>query len=213
VNLQGQCIGASPTAAGSKCVSASAWTGRHASWAGGVILACCLAATPAWAHNASAPESVGSAWSAISGHDPMPDPGLAPDDVVGIMLRALQHNDDPVTDHGIAITFAFTSPENHDITGPLERFRALVKSPAYRLMIGHSKADRGPVTVTADHARERVAITAANGDRAVYVFLLSRQELGSHKGCWMADGVLRETDPVAEGTHRSMLTPIGLHHD
>jgi hypothetical protein len=67
--------------------------------------------------------------------------------------------------------------------------------------------------VTADHARERVAITAANGDRAVYVFLLSRQELGSHKGCWMADGVLRETDPVAEGTHRSMLTPIGLHHD
>jgi len=206
VNLQGQCIGARVTAAGSKFVSASAW-------AGGIVLTCCLATTPAWAHNASAPESVGAAWT-VSGHDPMPDPGLAPDDVVGIMLRALQHNDDPVTDHGIAITFAFTSPENHDITGPLERFRALVKSPAYRLMIGHSKADRGPVTVTADHARERVAITAANGDRAVYVFLLSRQELGSHKGCWMADGVLRETDPVAEGPslHRSMLTPIVLRH-
>ncbi len=208
-----QRIGARPTATGSEMVTASGRTGRYASWAGGVLLACCIAATPAWAHSGSS-GGVGAAWTSTNGHDPMPDPGLAPDDVVGIVLRALQHNDDPVTDHGIAITFAFTSPENHDVTGPLERFRALVKSPAYRLMIGHSRAERGPVSVTADHARERVAITAANGDRAVYVFLLSRQELGSHKGCWMADGVLRETDPVAVGhAHHSMITPIVLHHD
>jgi hypothetical protein len=199
VNQLSQCIGARTTAVGSGIA---------------VLLACCVAATPAWAHNVPVPEVVPAAWAFPFGHDPMPDPGLAHDDVVGIVLRALQHNDDPVADHGIAITFAFTSPENHDITGPLERFRALVKSPAYRLMIGHSKAERGPVAVTADHARERVAITAANGDRAVYVFLLSRQELGSHKGCWMADGVLRETDPVAaDRSHRSMVTPIGLRHD
>ncbi len=204
-----QRIGARSTAMGLGIVTAS---GRYASWAGGALLACCIAATPAWAHSVS-PAEVGATWASAMGHDPMPDPGLAPDDVVGIVLRALQHNDDPVTDHGIAITFAFTSPENHDITGPLERFRALVKSPAYRLMIGHSKAERGPVSVTADHARERVAITAANGDRAVYVFLLSRQELGSHKGCWMADGVLRETDPGSDHVHHSMITPIVLHHD
>lgn len=207
-----QRIGARSTAMGSEIVTASGRTGRYASWAGGALLACCIVATPAWAHSVS-PIEVEATWASAMGHDPMPDPGLAPDDVVGIVLRALQHNDDPVTDHGIAITFAFTSPENHDITGPLERFRALVKSPAYRLMIGHSKAERGPVSVTADHARERVAITAANGDRAVYVFLLSRQELGSHKGCWMADGVLRETDPASDHAHHSMITPIVLHHD
>jgi hypothetical protein len=212
VKPQIQRIGAGPTAMGSGIVAACGRTARYASWGGGVLLACCVAATPAWAHTGS-PAGVGAAWVSTDGHDPMPDPGLAPDDVVGIVLRALQHNDDPVTDHGIAITFAFTSPENHDVTGPLERFRALVKSPAYRLMIGHSRAERGPMSVSADHARERVAITAANGDRAVYVFLLSRQELGSHKGCWMADGVLRETDPVAGHAHRSMVTPIALHHD
>jgi len=212
VKPQIQRIGAKPTAMGSGIVTAAARTGRHASWAGGVLLACCIAATPAWAHTGSSAD-IGAAWTSTNGHDPIPDPGLAPDDVVGIVLRALQHNDDPVTDHGIAITFAFTSPENHDVTGPLERFRALVKSPAYRLMIGHSRAERGPVSVNADHARERVAITAANGDRAVYVFLLSRQELGSHKGCWMADGVLRETDPVPGRAHHSMITPIVLHRD
>lgn len=207
-----QRIGATPTAVGWRIVTAAVRTGHYTSWAAGVLLACCIVATPAWAHIGS-PAGVGAGWTSTTGHDPMPDPGLAPDNVVGIVLRALQHNDDPVTDHGIAITFAFTSPENHDVTGPLERFRALVKSPAYRLMIGHSRAERGPVSVTADHARERVAITAANGDRAVYVFLLSRQELGSHKGCWMADGVLRETDPVAGRAHHSMITPIVLHHD
>jgi hypothetical protein len=212
VKSQIQRIGARRMALESEIVAPPGRTGRFASVTGGLLLACCIAATPAWASSGSAAE-IGAAWTSAVGHDPMPDPGLAPDDVVGIVLNALQHNDDPVTDHGIAITFAFTSPENHDITGPLERFRALVKSPAYRLMIGHSRAERGPVSVTADHARERVSITAANGDHAVYVFLLSRQELGSHKGCWMADGVLRETDPNPEHGHHSMLTPIVLQHD
>jgi hypothetical protein len=187
--------------------------GSYARIVGGVVLAWSVAATPAWAFGASVAGTTADAHHIAvgtpgRGNDPMPDPGLGPDQVVGIMLQALQHNDDPVVDHGIAITFAFTSPENHDITGPLERFRALVKSPAYRLMIGHSKAERGPVTVVSDHARERVAITGPHGDRAVYVFLLSRQELGSHKDCWMADGMLRETDPGNEGQHRSMMTPI-----
>ncbi len=75
-----------------------------------VLLACCVAATPAWAANVPAPVVASTAWTVPIGHDPMPDPGLAPDDVVGIVLRALQHNDDPVADHGFAITFAFTSP-------------------------------------------------------------------------------------------------------
>ena len=210
-----QRIGARPTAEAARRVTRSTRAGGYALWGGSVVVAGCLAGAPALARAATV-VGVADRSSAVGvdgGHDPMPDPGLAPDDVVGIVLQALQHNDDPVADHGIAITFAFTSPENHDITGPLERFRALVKSPAYRLMIGHSRAERGPVTVVADHARERVAITGAHGDRAVYVFLLSRQELGSHKGCWMADGVLRETDPIVDRSHHSILTPIVLHHD
>ena len=146
-------------------------------------------------------------------HDPAPDPGLGPDEVVGIVLRALQHNNDPVVDHGIAITFAFTSPENHDITGPLDKFRALVKSPAYRVLVGHMRADRGPVTVVAEHAREQVAITGAHGERARYVFLLSRQEIGAHKGCWMTDGVLREADPVLDTHERPLVTAVALRRD
>ena len=144
---------------------------------------------------------------------PAPEPGLGPDAVVGIMLRALQHNDDPVADHGIAVTFAFTSPENRDITGPIDRFRALVKSSAFRPMIGHAKADRGPVIVLAEHARERVAITGANGERVVYLFLLSRQETGAYKGCWMADGVLREADDAKGLTPPALMTAVVFRQD
>ncbi len=151
----------------------------------------------AWTATAAASASSGAALTARV-RDPAPEPYLGPDDVVEIMLRALQHNDDPVVDHGIAVTFAFTSPENHDVTGPLRRFRTIVKSSAYRPMIDHARADRGPVLLVAEHARQRVAITGAHGEHAVYVFLLSRQESGAYKGCWMADGVLRETDPLLE---------------
>jgi hypothetical protein len=214
----GRRIGARPEAAARRMGwGCRGLTNTYTRAVGAIVLACSLAATPAWALPSPLADIAADEHhipiGAPRGHDPMPDPGLAPDDVVGIMLQALQHNDDPVADHGIAITFAFTSPENHDITGPFERFRALVKSPAYRLMIGHSKAERGPVTVVADHARERVAITGPHGDRAVYVFLLSRQELGSHRDCWMADGMLRETDPAHEGQHRSMMTPIVWGHE
>jgi hypothetical protein len=217
-------------------IGAKSQVGACASRIGGIALACCLFATTAQAIMTPVPATgritatAGTAGTGTAGagrtgeivgtnatdgtmgmlHDPAPDPGLGPDEVVGIVLHALQHNDDPVADHGIAITFAFTSPENHEITGPLDRCRALVKSPAYRLMIGHTRADRGPVTVVAQHAREQVAITGAHGERALYVFLLSRQEIGAHKGCWMADGVLREADPVLDTHDRSMMTAVAL---
>jgi hypothetical protein len=187
------------------------WAG-WAGWAGAVAFGCCIASTTAQAITPSATVGVGAA-PVTAIRDPAPDPGLGPDEVVGIVLHALQHNNNPVTDHGISITFAFTSPENHDITGPLDRFRALVKSPAYRVMIDHARADRGPVTVVAEHAREQVAITGAHGERAVYMFLLSRQEIGAHKGCWMADGMLREADPILESHDRPLATPVVYVHD
>jgi hypothetical protein len=200
-------------------IGASGQVVTYARWVSGAALGCVLCSAVARADVGTASTvagfdgSVSTGGSAAGAHDPSPDPGLGPDEVIGIVLHALQHNDDPVTDHGIAITFAFTSPENHDVIGPLDRFRVLVKSPAYRPMIGHTHADRGPMSVVAGHAREQVAITGAHGEHAVYMFLLSRQEVGEHKGCWMADGVLREADPVLDVPGHGLLTPVVLRHD
>jgi len=136
----------------------------------------------------------GVSWDAPSNISPRPDPGLSPGAVIDLVLAALQHNDSPTKDHGIAITFEFASPANRDETGPLQRFAALVKNPTYRSMLNHRRAERGELRVLGDQARQRVTLVDASGDRVTYLFMLSRQIDGPYKGCWMTDGVVRETE-------------------
>jgi hypothetical protein len=123
-----------------------------------------------------------------------PSPVLTPGQVVDIVLTALQHNDVPAKDRGIAVTFEFASPANRDATGPFPRFAALVKNPSYRAILNHRRSERGDLRVVGDQARQRVTIVDANGDRITYLFMLSRQSDGPYKGCWMTDGVVRETE-------------------
>ena len=52
-----------------------------------------------------------------------PDPALSPAEVVAIQLDALQTNDTPEADAGIAQTWAFAHPDNKRVTGPLPRLR------------------------------------------------------------------------------------------
>jgi hypothetical protein len=121
-----------------------------------------------------------------------PTPSLSPGDVVGIVLHALQHNDDPRPDAGIATTFEFASPANREETGPLERFALMIKNPAYRTMIDFRSARRLPVETDGDHAREGVVVVGRDGSEVTYVFLLSKQSDGRYANCWMTDGVIRQ---------------------
>ena len=59
-----------------------------------------------------------------------PDPSLSPQDVVSIQLEALRNNDTPYDNRGIEVTFNFASPANKRITGPIERFAAMVRGGA-----------------------------------------------------------------------------------
>ena len=61
----------------------------------------------------------------------LPGPGLSPVEVVAIQLTALQANDAPETDAGIAQTWAFAHPDNQRMTGPLPRFAQMIKGPQY----------------------------------------------------------------------------------
>jgi hypothetical protein len=49
-----------------------------------------------------------SSWAA----ERLPDPALSPAEVIAIQLDALQANDTPERDAGIAQTFAFAHPDN-----------------------------------------------------------------------------------------------------
>lgn len=123
---------------------------------------------------------------------PVPSPEHTPEEVVGIVLRALATPDEPAPDAGIETTFRFASPANRAQTGPIERFKRLVKNPVYEPLLGHERAIRGNMRVSGDSAGERVRVIADDGTRADFAFVLTRQsEATDCPGCWMTDAVIR----------------------
>ena len=129
---------------------------------------------------------------------PQPSSDLAPQDVVRIQVEALGNNDDPYPDAGIEITFAFASPSNQQVTGPLERFITLVKNPTYRDMINHIGADYGPVEIIGERALQSVVLTTPDGRRVGYLFGLSLQRGNAFEGMWMTDSVVRFEVPDSD---------------
>ncbi len=120
-----------------------------------------------------------------------PDPSLSPQDVVSIQIEALRNNDTPYEDRGIEVTFEFASPANKRITGPLERFKAMVQNPTYGPMINHRNASYENLVVEGDFAKIDVILTSKDGDYLGYRFILSRQHGSQHEGSWMTDAVIR----------------------
>ncbi|MDX1609484.1 MAG: DUF4864 domain-containing protein [Halofilum sp. (in: g-proteobacteria)] len=125
-----------------------------------------------------------------------PDPALSPREVVEIQLDALKHNDDPRPDFGIAQTWAFAHPDNRSQTGPLERFRRMLESPPYRLLLGHRSHAVEPMEVGDRRAVFTVTVVAASGPVVAYRWILERVDGGEHAGAWMTVAV---TPPVERG--------------
>ncbi len=122
-----------------------------------------------------------------SGVPAAPKPELAPQEVVRIVLDALKKNDTPREDAGIETTFRFASAANKRVTGPIERFKKLVKTPHYRPMLNHKSARLGLSLVDGNTVTQRVTIIDADGREAVYEFTLSKD---AETGCWMTDAVV-----------------------
>jgi hypothetical protein len=120
---------------------------------------------------------------------PSPKADLTPVDVVKTVVDALKKND--ANDSGIRTTFRFASPANQQMTGPIERFIPMVKSPAYLPMINSRSADVHELNIDQDTAQELAVIVDSNGDKVYYIFEMKKQPDGDLKDCWMTDGVIR----------------------
>ena len=66
-----------------------------------------------------------------------PNNGIEPYQVVKIQLRSLKNNNDPFKNAGIEQTWEFAHPNNKKITGPLERFKILLNSDSYKMLLNH----------------------------------------------------------------------------
>ena len=66
-----------------------------------------------------------------------PRSDIKPAEVVEIQLAGLQKNDQNFKDSGIEQTWNFAHPSNKKVTGPLDRFKRMIKGASYQMMINH----------------------------------------------------------------------------
>lgn len=118
--------------------------------------------------------------------DAIPAPELSAPDVVRIQLTAFGNNNPD--DEGIAIAYRFASPGNRVQTGPLQRFAAMVRGPAYEIMLEHDRAEFAPLVLRDGIAIQRVTLYRGN-EVALYDFLLRKQTIEGCGSCWMTEGV------------------------
>ena len=123
-----------------------------------------------------------------------PDVVLAPEDVVLTQLRALQNNDEPEPDTGIKQTFALAHPDNQRMTGPLERFAMMIRSPAYSPLLDHRAHQIDMLEATDAYVRFKVVVETPAGKAYQYLWEVRPVKGGPDEGAWLTTNVSRPTE-------------------
>ena len=114
---------------------------------------------------------------------------LEPREVVAIQLEALQQNDRPVADAGIARVWDYAHPANKAVTGPIERFARMIKSGGYRVLINHLGHEIEPVSRTDNQAVFSVTVSNQRNDVSGFKWVVNKVRSGEDAGRWMTISV------------------------
>jgi hypothetical protein len=121
-------------------------------------------------------------------HIILPSAELTPDEVVRLQLAGLR---DPQSDGvGILQCYAFASPANRAITGPLDRFGKMVRQGAFQCMATPRTMLVGRPQQTDRIARVLVTLVDDEDRLHAFTFVLGRQQEAPFKDCWMTEAVL-----------------------
>ena len=115
---------------------------------------------------------------------------LKPLDVLVIQLNSLQNNDYPYKDAGIEQTWEFAHPNNKIMTGPLKKFKQMIYSKSYEILIRHEKSEITILNETNNKSVYKVYILSKEKKKYYYIWQIEkvRQE-GDLKNCWMTTNV------------------------
>ena len=126
-----------------------------------------------------------------------PNSDLKPFDVLKIQLNSLKNNNKPYDDAGIEQTWEFAHPVNRASTGPLERFKQMIYSDSYKILISHEKNKTIALEKTPNKFIYKVYILSKDKKRYYYIWQIERVEIeGRFKNCWMTTGV---SEPIYLG--------------
>ena len=126
-----------------------------------------------------------------------PNSNLKPFDVLMIQLNSLKNNNNPYKDAGIEQTWEFAHPINKTATGPLERFKQMIYSDSYKILISHENNKTIILKETNNKFVYKVYILSKDKKKYYYVWQIEKVEQeGNLKDCWMTTGV---SDPIYIG--------------
>ena len=127
-----------------------------------------------------------------------PSVNIEPEEVVKIQLSALMKNDFPKKDNGIIQTWEFAHPNNQKVTGPIERFKNMIKTDSYSMLLNHSNHEISEVYMSNKVATFEVIVM--DREKKYYKFKWQVEKYngeGVLKDCWLTSAV---SQPIPVGS-------------
>ena len=111
---------------------------------------------------------------------------INPVQVVKIQLDGLMKNDSPYKDKGIEQTWEFAHPNNKKFTGPLNKFKEMIKGESYKMLIDHENHEVKEIFLNNEIAVFEVVIM--DSDKKYFKFKWQVEKYlnnGPLENCWL----------------------------
>ena len=119
-----------------------------------------------------------------------PNSNLKPYDVLMIQLNSLKDNNTPYKDAGIEQTWEFAHPINKASTGPLKRFKQMIYSDSYKILISHENNKTEVLKESKEILVYKVYVLSKDKKKYYYIWQIEKvQKEGILKDCWMTTSV------------------------
>ncbi len=114
-----------------------------------------------------------------------------------IQLNSLKNNNKPYKDAGIEQTWEFAHPINKTFTGPLEKFKKMIYSDSYKILISHENNQTIILKETQNKLVYKVYVLSEDKKKYYYIWQIERvKQEGRFKNCWMTSAV---SEPIYLG--------------
>ena len=111
---------------------------------------------------------------------------IKPAQVIKIQLKGLMKNDTPYIDQGIEQTWEFAHPSNQRFTGPLSRFKEMIKGESYNMLLNHISHE--VMEIYRDESRALYEVTVLDSNKKYFKFRWQVEKFldkGPLKNCWL----------------------------
>ena len=123
---------------------------------------------------------------------------IKPDQVIKIQLQSLMKNDTPYLDKGIEQTWEFAHPSNQRFTGPLSKFKEMIKGDSYSMLLNHIGHEI--IEIYSDDKKAIYEVIILDTSKKYFKFRWQVEKFldnGPLKNCWLTTAV---SQPIPLGS-------------